>query len=259
VRDVLLVEDDRAVLEAVAGFCRGEGLQVDETTCVEEAVARLSESGYRVALVDLMLPERSGLQLLRGVRSARPPIATVMITGYATIHNALESFRLGAFDFLPKPFDVAELLGVVRRALRYGKRPSCELVEPGEKTEPRWFLGQHSWAATGAGGTATLGAAETFCGLLGDIERLDLPAVGDHVTQGHRLARLEGAEEAYRIWSPLSGQVIAVNPELDEAVDWIDRSPFGSGWLVRILPVAPEVELEVLTFRSAQAVVAEGG
>ena len=125
-RDVLVVEDDRSVLRAVSGFCRSEGLQVDETTCVEEAVARMGESAYRLALVDLMLPEESGLDLL-GKGSGRSPISTIIITGYATIGNALESFRQGAFDFLPKPFDVGELLGVVRRALRWAERRSSVL------------------------------------------------------------------------------------------------------------------------------------
>ena len=111
-RDVLVVEDDRVVLSAVAGVCRAEGLEVDETTNVEEAVARLYGSSYRLAIVDLMLPQESGFNLLRGARAARRARATVVISGYATTLSALESFQLGAFDFLPKPFDVDELLGV---------------------------------------------------------------------------------------------------------------------------------------------------
>ena len=257
-RDLLVVEDDRAVLRVVSAFCRSEGLQVDETTCVAEAAARLDESGYRLALVDLMLPGGSGFRLL-GEGSDRRPLSTVMITGYATIDNALESFRLGAFDFLPKPFDVAELLGVVRRALRYAERRPDELPEPRPIAERRFFLGRHSWAATGDDGAVTLGAAETFRGLLGGPMDIELPAVGEHVSQGRRLARLEGPEEVHRIWSPLSGQVVAVNGELKGSGEKIDRDPFGSGWLVRIASAEGENELDLLTFRPIQTAVAEGG
>jgi CheY-like chemotaxis protein/glycine cleavage system H lipoate-binding protein len=258
-RDVLVVEDDRAVLRAVARLCRSEGLQVDEATSVEQAEARLCESGYRLALVDLMLPERSGFELLNPELSTRPPISTVMISGYATIDSALQSFRLGAFDFLPKPFDVAELLGVVRRALRDGERRSQELPEQEETADRRYFLGRHSWAAPEAGGAVTLGAAESFHGLLGDLGGAALPGIGEQLSQCRRLARLESAEEAHRIWSPLSGRVVAVNTELEGAVNRLDRSPFDLGWLVRIVPAELPGELTQLTFRSVQAVTAEGG
>ena len=258
-RDVLLVEDDRAVLRAVASTCRSVGLQVDETTCVEQAVAKLGESGYRVALVDLMLPERSGFHLLSGVGNAGAPVSTVMITGYATIDNTLESFRLGAFDFLPKPFDVAELLGVVRRALRYGERRPGELLEQGVTAEPHYFLGRHSWAVLEVDGTAKLGAAETFRGLLPEIEHVELPTVGQYVAQGRKLVRLASADEVNRLWSPLSGQVIAVNSDLKGAVDELGSRPLQTSWLVRILPTAFDNEVEALTLRSLRTAVAKGG
>ena len=162
-RDVLVVEDDRVVLRAVAGVCRGEGLQVDEATDVEQAVVRLLDSSYRLAIVDLMLPKESGFNLLRGAGVARRARSTVVISGYATVLSALESFRLGAFDFLPKPFDIEELLGVVRRALRYEDRLAVHDDEPTKPSnEPRYFLGRHSWAAIDEEGIATIGVADTF-------------------------------------------------------------------------------------------------
>lgn len=259
--DVLVVEDDRVVLRAVAGLCRSEGLRVDETVSVEEAVAKLHETSYRLAIVDLMLPEQSGFHLLRAVGAARRSPSMVMISGYATIENALECFRLGAFDFLPKPFDVAELVGVVRRALRQADRRAADLGEHARAAgEQRYFLGRHSWAVLDADGTATLGAAETFPGALGDVSRVELPAAGGHVNQGQEIARLEGAEEVHRIWSPLGGLVVAVNDELAAAVDLIDRSPFSAAWLARIVPADLQNELRVLTRRAAgRAALAGGG
>ena len=182
-----------------------------------------------------------------------------MITGYATIDNTLESFRLGAFDFLPKPFDVAELLGVVRRAMRYGERRPSMLLEQGAIGEPHYYLGRHSWAVAEVDGTAKLGAAETFRGLLPEIERIELPSVGQYVAQGQRLARLASTEEVNRLWSPLSGQVVGVNSDLKGAVDELGSRPLDSSWLVRILPTAFENEVEALTLRSLRTATAEGG
>lgn len=248
-RDVLVVEDDRIVLGAVAEICRSEGLRVDEAVNVEEAVAKLYESGYRLAIVDLMLPKESGFHLLRGTNAARRATSTVVISGYATVLSSLESFRLGAFDFLPKPFDEAELLGVVRRALRFGDRAAGEdLAEPAEG-EPRYFLGRHSWAVRDEDGIATVGAGESFQGVLGEVARIELPTANDHVTQGQRLVRLAGAEEVYRIWSPLSGRVVATNPALSGEVELIEQSALDDGWLARIAPLDMESERRRLTLR----------
>jgi CheY-like chemotaxis protein/glycine cleavage system H lipoate-binding protein len=257
VRDVLVVEDDRVVLAAVARLCRLEGLEVDETDSVAEALDRLAQAAYRLVVVDLMLPGQSGLELVRNLGADKPAPPVVVISGYATSENALESFRLGSFDFLPKPFDVTELLGVLRRALRYGASRSERAPAVGGR---RYFLGRHAWAALDADGTATVGAAETFAGLLGESDCVRLPAAGDHVGQGRRLARVEGGDEAHRIWSPLSGRVVAVNSGLCDAGNRLGNDPFGAGWVARIVPANLEHELEALTIRRAEGVApAEGG
>lgn len=259
--DVLVVEDDRVVLGAVAGLCRSEGLAVDECAGVAEAEARSSATAYRLAIVDVMLPERSGFELLRAVRARQTPLPTVMISGYATAEMAVEALRLGAFDFLPKPFDVPELLGVVGRALRWGERLAVGRgAEPETAGERRYFLGGHSWAALDSEGTATLGAAETFHRLLGEVAGIELPAVGDHLVQGQKLAALEAGDELHRIWAPLGGLVVAVNAELGGAAGLVDSAPFGGGWLVRIVPSDPGSELPALTLRAAgEHQTAEGG
>ena len=259
-RDVLVVEDDGVVLTAVARLCRSEDLQVDEIYSVEGAVASLAETGYRLALVDLMLPGRSGIELLEVLRAEHPATPVVMISGYATSENALRSLQLGAFDFLPKPFDTAELIGVVRRGLRFTERRSRE----GDEIEAvaaarRYFLGRHSWATLDEDGTATVGAAESFEGTLGGPSRITLRGAGDRVTRGRMLAQLESGDEVHRVWSPLSGLILAVNPELVITADLLNREPFGSGWLVRIVPDDPQDELTALTLRRAEEEVATGG
>jgi DNA-binding NtrC family response regulator len=140
--DVLLVEDEPVVREAAARILRPEGLTLDRVEDVDGALARLRRSDYRVVLCDLMLPGFSGFDLLERVTGERPQLPVILITGYATIENALAAFKKGAFDVLPKPFDVAELLGVVRRALR-----ATELC--------RWnavpFVSGRTWASRAAG------------------------------------------------------------------------------------------------------------
>lgn len=257
--DVLLVEDDRVVHEAAARILSLEGLTVDRTEDVSAAVARLRNAEHHVVLSDLMLPGFSGFDLLDRLASDRPEIPVILITGYATIENALHAFKHGAFDFLPKPFDVAELLGVVRRALRCAEQrwwnpaaPVRDLVDAGGAARPEClrFLGQHSWAAID-GSTAVFGVAESFPGLLGEIVELRLPKRGEFLTQGLSFAEIATADESiHRVWAPLSGTVIESNDEIRDTPDLVDRLPFSSGWLTRVVLSALEDQQGTLTIRT---------
>jgi DNA-binding response OmpR family regulator len=248
VPELLLVEDDRAVRRAAARACRSEGLGVEEVVDVDGACERLAERSFQLVLVDLMLPGRSGFDLLERLATdpAAPP--AIMITGYATLDNALKSFRLGSFDFIPKPFDVGELLGVVHRGLWWQRRGrdlwrSREQAEVGD----RHFLGRHAWARLDEDGVATIGAAETFGGLQEDIQRVELPDPGELLLQCRSAARIRDASLfAYRVWSPLSGRVVAVNQRVTEDPLLAVRDPFGDGWLLQLIPAHFEDELSEL-------------
>ena len=250
--DVLLVEDEAVVRRAAGRICEAEALTIEMEQTVDAALDRLREQSFRLVLVDLMLPERPGFDLLEELVASQGAPPVIMISGFATLENSLRSFELGAFDFVPKPFDIDELLGVVRRGLRWGDRGVSGSAQPVvEGGGDLYLLGQHAWARLDRlDGTATLGLAETFSGMMGELVRVELPERGSTTVQGKRLARLEDGESlVYRVWSPLSGRILAVNEDLSNEPQLLDRSPFGSGWLVRIIPVRQEDELRVLSLR----------
>lgn len=260
--DVLLVEDEPVVREAAARILRPEGLTVDRVEDVAGALGRLRKVEHRVVLSDLMLPGFSGFDLLERVTGERPALPVILITGYATIENALAAFKKGAFDFLPKPFDVPELLGVVRRALAVVERGAWRSMpansdphgtrredRPAARDGARHFLGQHAWVALD-GERATCGLAESWCGSIAPIRDLRLPAPGDQFTQGLACCELATTDEAiHRIWAPLSGTVMEVNPKLEEDPDLLSRDPFSAGWLARFAPSDLGTELDALTLR----------
>ncbi len=259
--DVLLVEDEPVVREAAARILRPEGLTVDRVEDVAGALARIRKAKHRVVLTDLMLPGFSGFDLLERVTGERPDLPVILITGYATIENALAAFKKGAFDFLPKPFDVPELLGVVRRALKAVELGAWHALPPaapgsgGELPGERYFLGQHAWVALD-GGTATCGLAESWPGLLAPIRELVLPEPGARLTQGLACVELVTADESiHRVWAPLGGTVLEVNPAVREDPDLLNRAPFSSGWLVRVAPADLETELDALTRRAGDSPV----
>lgn len=262
--DVLLVEDEPVVREAAARILRPEGLTLDRVEDVDGALARLRKVEHRVVLSDLMLPGFSGFDLLERVTGERPHLPVILITGYATIENALAAFKKGAFDFLPKPFDVAELLGVVRRALKavelgtWSAVPADGLDSGSEASPDRYFLGQHAWV-TIEKGLATFGLAETWPGLLAEIRAIVPPRKGARLTQGLACAEIATADESiHRIWAPLSGTVLEINPAILADPDLLNRAPFTSGWLARVAPSDLETELDALTRRAGAALAPAG-
>jgi DNA-binding NtrC family response regulator len=117
---ILLVDDEEKIVRALGRALRDADHDVVATTSAAEAQRLLSERGFDVLVVDNRMPEKTGLEMLRELAAALPEgerPQVVMMTAHATVESAIEAMRLGAFDYLQKPFDVDELLVVVGRAL----------------------------------------------------------------------------------------------------------------------------------------------
>ena len=117
---ILLVDDEEKILKALGRALREAGHEVVETTRARDAKRLLNERTFDLFIVDNVMPEVSGLDLIREVvastpENERPQI--LMMTAHATVESALEAMKLGALDYLQKPFEIDELLVVVRRAL----------------------------------------------------------------------------------------------------------------------------------------------
>jgi two-component system, NtrC family, response regulator AtoC len=119
---ILLADDEEGILKTLGRALREEGHQVTATTSAAEAARLLSERPFDVLVVDHRMPGRTGLELIRDLaanvpEAERPQV--LMMTAHATVENAIEAMKLGAYDYLQKPFEVEELLVAVRRALEH--------------------------------------------------------------------------------------------------------------------------------------------
>ena len=113
----VLVIDDEPVLQDVLGtLLRGAGFEVHSAMSAEEGLQQIREEEIDVVLLDLMLPDRSGLDLLPEIKTHDPHLPVVVITAYSSVESAIEAMRLGAFHYVPKPFKNEEVLHLVRRA-----------------------------------------------------------------------------------------------------------------------------------------------
>jgi two-component system response regulator AtoC len=115
---ILLVDDETKILNALAQALRGEGHEVVATANPREAQRLMAQRMFDLLVIDNLMPDLTGLDLIRelhaGNAAERPQI--VMMTAHATVESAIEAMKLGAFDYLQKPFEVDELLVVVNRA-----------------------------------------------------------------------------------------------------------------------------------------------
>ncbi len=116
-RSILLIDDEADALDAYAQALASERYRVDAAARPTEALAKAQCRTYDAAVLDLKMPDMSGLEVLRALRKLDAELAVVVVTGYATIETAVEAMKEGASDYLTKPFTPDELRLALRRAL----------------------------------------------------------------------------------------------------------------------------------------------
>ncbi len=115
-KNILVVDDEVSVNNNIRKILGKNGFQVDQAVTKEEAIEKINQHPYRLVLLDLRMPGVSGLELLRAISQAQPFARIIIITGYASIETAIETTRIGAVDYLPKPFTPDELRNVAEKA-----------------------------------------------------------------------------------------------------------------------------------------------
>jgi len=115
---LLLVEDEPALARGLADNFRDEGYEVRLVARGDEVLAAVRETRPDLVVLDIMLPGRSGLDVLRDLRSAGDTVPVLMLTAKGDVVDRVVGLELGADDYLPKPFAVRELLARVRALLR---------------------------------------------------------------------------------------------------------------------------------------------
>ncbi len=134
---ILIVDDEKQIRRILSVLLSEHGHDVREAESGEEALRLQTEFHPDIMLLDLSLPGMGGMEVLQTVLARAPQIDCIMMTAYGTIRSAVEAMRLGAFDYLAKPFDNDELLLIVNRALRM-RRMDAELDALRTELEARY-------------------------------------------------------------------------------------------------------------------------
>ena len=113
---VLLVDDELDFLDTLSERMRARGMDVSTTTSAEEALKKVDAESYDAIVLDLMMPEMDGLELLKAIKKKRPELQVILLTGYATVGKGIEAMKFGAVDFLEKPADLKVLTEKIKEA-----------------------------------------------------------------------------------------------------------------------------------------------
>jgi two-component system, NtrC family, response regulator HydG len=114
---ILVVDDQRNMRKTLGMMLRGAGYEVEEAPDGEQGCERGAAGAYDLILTDLRMGQKDGIDLLRAVKESQPMTEVIVMTAYGTIESAVEAMRLGAYDYIQKPFTEQELLVKIGRAL----------------------------------------------------------------------------------------------------------------------------------------------
>jgi DNA-binding NtrC family response regulator len=120
-KNIIVVDDDAEFRSNLLEVLKGEGYQADSAASAKEALAKLAVREFDIALLDYMMPKKSGIDALLEIKKLRPKAKVIMITAFATVENAVDAIRKGASDYIAKPFKIPELLTTIRRVLEEAK------------------------------------------------------------------------------------------------------------------------------------------
>jgi len=188
-------------------------------------------------------------------------IPAIMVTGYPTIRTAVQALRLGATDYISKPFTRQEILGPVCRALRRDSFEACMIpvldnesisesyadknivIMPGE----RFLMPEHSWALYQKDGTILVGIAKSFLQTAGNIEKVFIPVVNDLLEQGYvAITITTDNNEVHNVFSPITGRIMEINKKVLDP-QYLD----GDTWVLRVLPSQLKDDISMLIKQQA--------
>lgn len=257
---VIVIDDEEIVLLSVARTLEREGYVVDKAFSAREALEMLEQGTYDLVITDLMMPEVNGIELLGILKEKHVSTPAIMITGYPTIKTAIEALRLGAVDYVPKPFTRQELLSPVSRALSglngetdHSRNSGIISWLPSDMGKPinvgdEFVLPNHSWVRCEEDGTVMIGVEESFLLNVGisEIVEVVLPQINEQLEQGHSNLKVRTRQgKDHSAYMPISGRVVDTNKSASDEIIHGNLS----AWVVRIEPVKLLEETELLKRR----------
>ena len=132
---VWIIDDDRSIRWVLEKSLQGEGLEVQSFDSADKAITALSNSTPQAIISDVRMPGINGLDFLQQVRESYPELPVIIMTAHSDLDSAVASYKSGAFEYMPKPFDIDDAISLTKRALEHSRQQASEVViEPVDNT-----------------------------------------------------------------------------------------------------------------------------
>jgi CheY-like chemotaxis protein len=248
---ILVLDDDPVVGLSCKRILGAEGYIVTSVPKGEEAIKRLSNEEFDLLISDVRLPDIYGIDVLREARQIQPKTDVVIITGYPTLDDAKEAIRLGAFEYLEKPFTPDFMMNVANRVFdRRGwilkkafidqfKQYITPISELDEKTI---YYKEGTWARPLRDGRWEIGFDVRHWFLGGQllyVDLLDLPAIAS----GEPFARMLASDGSVQeLKAPMGGVVEEKNQNVNDTICSLAKDCLSEGWLMWLFRIRPITE-----------------
>lgn len=256
--DILVIDDEQVILDAINKITGFEGYSSHLCLSANEALEQIKTNEYSLVLCDIMMPDVDGFELLSIFRQKRITTPVVITTGFSTLENAVKALYEGAIGFIPKPFSIEELVSIIKRGIEYGKIFNKKRKNPLIKNRvsvdfvacpPKYFrLGFDSWLSIAEEGLVTIGITDLFLKSIGLVKEVEFLNTEESIYQGGTCLKiLDNKDFLHQVLSPVSGKIIDINEKIIINKTLLEKDPYFSGWIYKIIPENLEYELENIT------------
>jgi CheY-like chemotaxis protein/glycine cleavage system H lipoate-binding protein len=245
---ILCVDDEEVILGSFRKILALDGYAVDTVETGQEALGLIRTHQYDFVFTDLKMPAMDGVEVTKAVKHLRPDIDVIIITGYATVETAVETMKVGAMDYVQKPFTEDELLAFVKKSLIRRQDRIQKLLKPTvrithlsavEATKANEFAipggvfiaPGHAWAAVAEDGETRVGIDDFAKKLIGTVDEVILPNLGMAARKGQPLFTVRSGKRRVAFRAPVSGKVVNVNTRIAGSGEALDRTPYEHNWI----------------------------
>lgn len=239
---ILVLDDDPVVTLSCKRILGAEGYNIITAEKGEDALKKIAGEEFDLLISDIRLPDINGVEVLRESKIIQPKLDVVIITGYPTLEDAKESIRLGAFEFIEKPFTPEFMINVAKKA--FDKRGWIlrkafiddfrnDIVSLRDTENPVIFYKEGTWARPLKNEIWEIGCDVRYWLLAGHLMYIDLPSNLKMVAAGESFGKiLSSSGQTEDIISPMTGKVIDLNHNANTAMSALVRDNLSEGWLL---------------------------
>ncbi|MBI4653378.1 MAG: response regulator [Nitrospirae bacterium] len=248
---ILVLDDDPVVNLSCRRILGAEGYNITSVERGEDALKKLAKEDFDLLISDIRLPDISGMVVLKEARVIKPQTDVVIITGYPTLEDAKESIRLGAAEYIEKPFTPDFMLNVAKKAFdKRGWILRQEFIDEfrdyvvplRDKENPVIFYKEGTWARPIKEGLWEIGCDLRYWLLTGNLIYVDFIKDIETLKAGEPFARIYASGgQSNDLLSPMNGEIREVNTKANDVMVALLKDQLSEGWLLWLARAFPLV------------------